>query len=326
MFGFRSVFDLWALGGYALVGCAFGGCVFVMAHRSPYTPASLGLQSGEEVLRGGYLKEPMVLTRLKRVEGRMFMYLLKGGRELLNFLVPLEARGRGKRPLANSRVFEDLALLRSQYRNCLNAQDRADRDLASNTPKKSDDLAALLDLDDDVSGVSDPATKIITTSPNAKWRQAKNARRTMPNIVQVTLEHEGFDAWTPNILLERDNMAVAMEATAANFAMLFRLVDHDLVHGGRKREKFGSQVASRPPPRGPPTAREYFVRNRWLTKIPVETSGASSRVRFRTLKRRKTEDGLPTRPKVKRSSGAQGHAHCDGPSMGDPMEALNSDI
>ena len=273
-----------------------------------------------------------MLTRLKRVEGRMFMYLLKGGRELLNFLVPLEARGRGKRPLANTTVFEDLALLRGQCRNRLKAQDQADRDLASNTPKKSADLAALLDLDDDVSGVSDLATKRITTSPNAKWRVAQRARRAMPNIVQVTLEREGFEAWTPNLLLERDNRAVAMEATAANFAMLFRLVDHDLVHGGRKREKFGSQVASRPPPRGPPTAREYFVRNRWVTKIPVQTPGASSqthgassRVRFRTLKKRKTEEGT-TRPKVTRSSWAQGHAHCDGPSMGDPMDALKEDI
>ena len=155
---------------------------------------------------------------------------------------------------------------------------------------------------------------------------ARRARRAMPNVVQVILEREGFDAWTPYILLERDNMAVAMEATAANFAMLGRLVDHDLVHGGRKREKFGSQVASRPPPRGPPTAREYFVRNRWVTKIPVQTSGASSRLRFRTLKKRKTEEAMPTRPKVTRSSGAQGHAHCDGSSMGDPMDALNSDI
>ena len=265
-----------------------------------------------------------MLTRLKCVEGRMFMYLLKAGRELLNFLVPLEARGRGKRPLANTTVFEDLALLRSQTRNRLNAQDRADRDLASNTPNKSDDLAALLDLDDDVSGVSDLATKKITTSPNAKWRVAQRARRAMSKIIQVSFEREGFETWTPNLLLEKDNMAVALEATAANFAMLFRLVDHDLVHGSHKRERFGSQVASRPPPRGPPTARQYFVRNRWVTKIPVQTPGASSR--FRTLKKRKAEEGMPTRSKVTRSSGAQGHALCDGPSMGDPMEALNSDI
>ena len=61
--GFELIPCVWALGGYALVGCAFGGCVFVMAHRSPYTPASLGLQSGEEVLRGGIKQRALEVLR-----------------------------------------------------------------------------------------------------------------------------------------------------------------------------------------------------------------------------------------------------------------------
>ena len=38
-----------------------------------------GLASSEMVLRGGYLKGPVVLQRLKEVAGKKFIYLTKTG-------------------------------------------------------------------------------------------------------------------------------------------------------------------------------------------------------------------------------------------------------
>ena len=143
----------------------------------------------------------------------------------------------------------------------------------------------------------------IWSSPN--WRLRQKSRKVMPKIVSVTFERDGFEPWVLNVLLERDYMAPAMEFTAANFDMLFRLVDHDLVHGSTRRERYGATRVDKPAPRGPREARQYFVKDRWVTKIPLEGQEVSSRKRFRTLKTRKSDE--TTVPK-RRSGGASASA------------------
>ena len=61
------------------------------------------------VLRGGYLKHPVVATGLKVVGGRKYMYLTKNNRILSNFLT----KGKlNKKPLSNSLMFERIAAAR----------------------------------------------------------------------------------------------------------------------------------------------------------------------------------------------------------------------
>ena len=296
-----------------------------------YAPAVLGLQPSEEVLRGGHLREPIVLTRLKRVEGRSFLCLWKTCRELVNFLASPSTRQRGKRPLANTNVFEELQVLRQQARQRILDDAMVDCGLAP--PKQEEDLASKLDLDDDNASASTPKTKrskSTSSFSNAAWRLERKERRVLPKIVAVTLERTGFEPWTVNLLLERDNMAPAMECTAKNFAKLFELVDHDLANGDHHRQRYGADVASRPAPRGPSEARSYYVRNHWITKIRLQGDDAreqtdTPRKRYRTLKRRSSRDEPPLR-RPKRKLNVSSAAAATAPPLGDGMNMLDLDL
>ena len=73
--------------------------------------AKAGLvEETEMVLRGGYLRGPVVATGLRCVDGRMYMYLAKSSLFLCNFLAVELAR---KKPLAKSFVFERIAQARN---------------------------------------------------------------------------------------------------------------------------------------------------------------------------------------------------------------------
>ena len=286
-----------------------------------YAPAVLGLQPSEQVLRGGHLREPIVLKRLKRVEGRSFLCLWKTCRELVNFLASPSRRQRGKRPLADTNVFEELQVLRQQARQRI--LDDAVIDCGLAQPNQEDDFASKLGLDDDNVSASTPKTK-------SAWRLERKERRVLPKIVTVTLERTGFEPWIVNLLLERDNMAPAMECTAQNLGKLFEFVDHDLANGDHHRQRYGADVASRPAPRGPSDRRSYFIRNRWVTKIRLRGDDAreqtdTPRKRYRTLKRRSSRDEAPLRRPKRRLNFSSAVAATD-PPLGDGMNMLNLDL
>ena len=92
------------------------------------TPCSWVCQPSEVVLRGGYLKQPVLLTRLVTVDDKKFVYLWKGCPELSKFLTGLPVC---KRPLASCLVFEKLA----EKRNAAYCQKLVE--LKGNSPEAS---------------------------------------------------------------------------------------------------------------------------------------------------------------------------------------------
>jgi len=227
-----------------------------MPQRSPpVQPIKLGRLPSEVVLRGGYLKQPVILTRLTTVEGKRFVYLWKGCPDLNRFLTGVPVC---KRPLASCHVFEQIAEQRNEtYRQKL-------ADLKGAGGAVDDPKASRLDADGDAVeslGLDDTASK---TSPvdvrNARMRVFKKVKGQVQRMEAVSIDHPGLDSWRPLVLMEPATKAPAMEATAGNFSALFALVDHELTHGNAtKQERHRAVKADTRLPRGPPGDREYFV-------------------------------------------------------------------
>ena len=61
-------------------------------------------------------------------------------------------------------------------------------------------------------------------------------------------------------------MAPSMEATTANFEALFDRVRADLERGEVQRPRHGGKEGAARAPRGPPSARRFWMGNKWLEK------------------------------------------------------------
>jgi hypothetical protein len=116
----------------------------------------------------------------------------------------------------------------------------------------------------------------------------------MPECAFVDLLCSDGSQWKVQVLLEAASKAPAIEATQANFNSLFRIVSFELEHSAERRAQYGKLTSvERRHPRGPREARQYWVRNRWITKMPVLKEPKSKRPGakcHRTLKRRPTGD------------------------------------
>ena len=245
----------------------------------------------EVVLRGGYLKQPILLTRLVVSGGKKFVYLWKGSPELNKFLTGLSSC---KRPLASCLVFEKLAERRNAaYRQAL--VDLKASATEASRPNEGRDLADRLELDADAPQEGDAPEE--GAAPKERLRVFKKFRPQLPRFVAVDIEKPGQETWSPLLLLEPATKAPAMEATADNFASLFALVDNERLHGSCARKQRG---ASSRAPRGPQHAREYFVRpasrpSHWVRKEPAAPSATGSArpyaKRYKTLVRRRSDEG-----------------------------------
>jgi len=276
-------------------------------------PVTVGLASAEMVLRGGYLRSPIVLQRLKVVEGKQFVYLTKtgGGSVVLARFLTKEAPR--KRPLAKTAVFESIAKLRdAAYRNFaatpLGAATALDE--AAATPLGAatafDDPCEALGLDDDVEQATEQRTRP-RARKGAKKRLHKKDQVAVPPTAEVCYERPGQTDWKFHVLLEGAAKCPAIEATQANLQMLFTLVDDDVMHGATRRARHGVATAStRPAPRGPAGRRSYAIHHKWVTKIsePREPGDETPTKKVKTLKRRRTGDAgtPPPRAKAKSSS------------------------
>lgn len=261
-------------------------------------PIALGCGPEELVLRGGFLSHPVIVNNVKFIGEKPFLRLWKGHPAMCKFFT---GRPTCKRPLANSSVFESLQKVRNlKFQELV----RIARD--SNTeqaPIEPFDLADQLGLD----------AEAPKASPT-KSRRAVSALRLLPQLpafAAVSYEHPP-DGWEPLLLMEAASKAPAIEATPENLQMLFNLINAELSAGTTKRARHGSEASgSRPAPRGHPGARQYFVRNRWATKIPEPIVDGAARPpytkRFRTLKRRSSDEVVASKPKTKqnRKSGAR---------------------
>jgi hypothetical protein len=121
----------------------------------------VGLESTEMVLRGGYLKNPVVLKGLTDMDGRVFVPLRKMCPMLSDFLTESPCF---KRPLANTTVFENLMKLRNAKVRMLK------RDIQLSGADVADEVSdraegALDDLGlDDLQDAPDDVTKVAKRS------------------------------------------------------------------------------------------------------------------------------------------------------------------
>ena len=250
------------------------------AKRSPYQAVALGCVDTELVLRGGYLKAPMVMTRLSVVDGDQYMSLWKSSPELAKFL--FHGCSHSKQ-LKHMKVFETLACLRnaaikaSQIALVLSPADSAEPDLADQ-------------LDLDAEHVS--ATGVAGTVRSRKMSFAK-ASKLLPRTVMVTCKRAGQLPWQPRVLVEAPHKAPAIQATSENLQILFSIVDNEATHGGDDTDAPVARKAIKEP-RGGKGDREYWNGKHWLRKTVVGRMGAPSRPfarKVRVLKRRGTEEG-----------------------------------
>ena len=260
---------------------AHGGASGGQAYGASCGPVSVGCLPTELVLRGGYLKEPVVVSDLLVFEGLQYVTLYKVAPVLNKFLAGLASC---KRPLAKSLLFETLAAKRNELieEKKRSVQAGGMAAIFGDTT----DLAAGLGLDD---GASEPPS-----AKKARRRHVpvKRVIELLPETAVVTLERPG-QTWEVRMLLESRTKAPSVEATAENFAAMFEWVQAEFEGGSSRRRKHG---ASEPPvrePRGQKGAREYLVRNKWVKKVAAPEAAPARRPYsqgFRTLKRRRSDE------------------------------------
>ena len=288
------------LAGYSPVGNGTRAptCCSVMAAMAA-GPAKVGLvQDTEMVIRGGYLRGPVVATGLRLVDGRTYMYLAKSSLLLCNFFAVQPAR---KKPLAKSLMFERIAQARNdKYKalvKCTGTQPCAAP--AATGQDVATDPCDLLDMDLDPLGDlgidagppppgGEPKGKRGTTAP----RLRKKVRNAVSTSAEISVALSGRPDWNVWVLMEVASKAPAIEATVDNLQLLFDVIDNEIQFRGIRRPRHRSESAGeRPKPRGPREKREYAVGRQWLTKIPVGEESPTKK--FKTLKRRRSgeEDG-----------------------------------
>lgn len=273
---------------------------------------AVGLLSTELVMRGGFLKKPVLLQGLQCEEGKQFLYLWKNSNELSQCFGNALAC---KRPLVGTVAFEKvLAARNAKYTAMMQEL------LHGGQPDDDEDRPPVdlgLDMDDDelaaTAGPSGGAIVPVGLAKLAASRRTHRAlKRQLPKTASVSIDMgSDLPPWTPCLLMEDCKKAAAMEVTPHNLEMLFRLVRQDLDVGGIKRERYGSShpTGSRPPPRGPAHARQYAVGRFWVTKIQDSSSTAGHDVNkvpsrphggkqnFRTLKRLRSDEAEKQREK-----------------------------
>lgn len=278
-----------------------------MAGTDGVASAFVGLLDSEIVLRGGGLPEPVIFTDLVREGDASYMQLRRRNHSLVRFLT---GKGANAALLSDSPTLDTLVALRSAARRAELANLAMDAP-AAEIDAGSTDLVQQLGLDRD-----GPKTQ--------KNRMSRSELRLLPKVVHVTFTRDGFEPWTPRLLLDSDRAVLAIEATTPNFVALYQFVQDDLVvpterQGGRRKR------ADRAP-RGPADAREYWrgdARGTWLirkkvdgdTVVPAATATASlsstalaaapahdakgspSKGKFRYLSRQGSDEGAPKKKK-----------------------------
>ena len=257
-------------------------------------PITLGVDvSTEMVVRGGYLKSPVVVRGLKEVEGKKFLYLTKSSVFLSRFLSKDPPR---KRPLAKTAIFETIAKIRdSKYRSFLAVAAATGQEVVPSATALVP-AGAVVDPCDALGLEEDVPEREVKPEKLSKKRLHKKDKVAVPPVAAVCYDSPGQNSWTFNVLMEAASKSPAIEATSQNLNFLFMLVDDDVSNGHTRRARYGAATASqRPAPRGPPERRSYAVGTKWVTKIREGPEpGDDTPKKLRTLKRRRTGDaGTP---------------------------------
>lgn len=292
---------------------SFGGAGFALAGNDGLAPIGdvglgpqpgikdiqIGLRPTELVVRGGHLNRPIVMSKLRVVDGKRFVFLWKSCADL-NALLTGRAKGGGRK-LASTAVFAHIWRAKeAKKEDMLRAAGGPTEELTSaEQPAEASGLASL-DLDDFAEGAGQPP------KPKRGAKKAKEVKRLLAKQLPKYAQVELVDAapivglWRPFVLLDGGNSAPALEATEDNLSKLRAWVEHDLLEDRDRQDKGrgrGRAAKAKRGPRGDPGHRQYFTGRRWLEKTPLQ-AGASGHgdaprfKRFRTLKRRVTPDDV----------------------------------
>jgi hypothetical protein len=213
--------------------------------RSPAFPAmdrqpantEFGLRAGEQILRGGMLQHPVLITGLRlALDGTAFVALAKESGPLTRFLT---GQSTATKPLSKTLVIETLLQTRNMaVEQLLKAVRAGGVGVVPLADASADDQLAVLDLgDDDDSGPQ--------ASPVKKKGRTPSKAVLLPQLPEtIVVDYPGSD-WQVEVLTENANRAVHVKFTVENMDALFALVAEDLNSGGVKRKR-PSQGHSRP--------------------------------------------------------------------------------
>jgi hypothetical protein len=269
----------------------------------------IGCAEDELVLRGGFLPAPIVIN-VKVVADRKFIALSKSSVVLSQFLTGTAAY---KKPLARTLFIERLSDARNAKVNAFIGEIRAAKVIEPDTAThQASDPVASLDLD-----VDEPTGTSSNNGPRRRRISIGTLMKQLPVFAEV--EYPGDASWAPKVLMERQNVAPSIEATATNFEKLLELAKADLADDSVRRLPHGSSPDKvLKAPRGEAGNRSYFrcANKRWITKTLV------GRCKYRTLKRRSSDEAPPApKPAAKRRRKATAAV----PSAPGPSDAAGID-
>jgi hypothetical protein len=274
-----------------------------------YQVVSLGLLPNEIVIRGGLLLKPVIVSNVSVVAGAHYLVLIKSNPVLCQFLA---GQTSCKRPLVKTMVFETLQKARNtKFKELVEEARGASGDLG---PGEADDA----DIEDKLGLDLD----VVVSSPTKGKRKVAISRLVaqVPSAAKVSMLG---GEWCPMMLMEGSTKAPAIEATPDNLRRLFDMAQAEMEDGIAKRARHGSNSGDRPEPRGPQGRREYVVGNKWVTKIRVEDAAENKGRKFRTLKRRRSDEA-ETRGKDKAVVGfKRGARKSYTVASGEPMDCLS---
>jgi len=256
-----------------------------------------GLMPGELVLRGGFLKEPALLTTLIPAGTKQYLPCWKTDPVLNTFLTPVSSC---KRPLADCGTLERLLKLRN---------DLIEKNIQAQKEQEAAD-AAKAALDDD-----DPIAALGLDAPAAKPARRPRARGGGAAAVasgELEVALPGGAIWKPRVLLGDQKKALALEATGENLESLLELVRHDCGVDPRRERAPCDPANVRD---GPPNCREYRrAVNKWERR--ERTAEPLPRPYSRRYRSRMVTDGgapcprkrAPAQPRKKRARKTAGGA------------------
>jgi hypothetical protein len=198
-----------------------------MDHQSANT--EFGLRAGEQILRGGKLQHPVLITGLRlSLDGTAFVALTKDSVPLTRFLT---GKSTAQKHLSKTLVIETLLQTRNMaVEQLLKAVQAGGVGVVPLANGSADDQLAVLDLGDDED--SGPQASPLKTKSRTPSKAVL-----LPQLPEtIVVDYPGSD-WQVEVLTEKANRAVHVKFTVENMDALFALVAEDLSSGGVKRKR-----------------------------------------------------------------------------------------
>ena len=236
----------------------------------------LGLQSDEQILRGGHLSGPVILSGLAQAAGKRWVSLAKSNTELLQYLVK---KGNRRQDFGALQTFTRIAALRDEVQNNLLERLRA-------TWEPEEDKTASLGLDDASRKMSRAQKRILDAEILAK----------LPDTFDVSFPTTpGIEPWTFRVLAvpkkKTGHMPASIELTEVNLKRLHQQVSLELASSAAAERVVEPTKAAREP-RISGASTEYWdaAKGRYVAFSKIEKLPGGAR-KYRKLTRVPTPSG-----------------------------------